>query len=44
MTLSVLRTALKQLCEWLENAPRRQENMVSKGVLNLPALESDRGS
>ena len=38
-TLSVLRTDLKQLCEWLENAPRRHENMVSKGVLNLPASE-----
>ena len=38
-TLSVLRTDLKRLCEWLENAPRRPENMVSKGVLNLPAHE-----
>ena len=39
-TLSVLRTDLRQLCEWLDNAPRRHENMVSKGVLNLPAPES----
>ena len=39
-TLSVRRTDLKQLCEWLENAPRHHENMVSEGVLNLPAPES----
>ena len=38
MTLPVLRTDLTQLCEWLENAPRCHENMVSMGVLNLPAL------
>ena len=37
--MSVQHPTLKQLCEWLDNAPPCHENMVNKGVLNLPAPE-----